>query len=1157
MAITIICANPACRRPHGVADGDLGHAVRCPHCGETSPAPAPSAGPTSDPHPVAAGVAPPPAADEAAPRTVGRFVVRERLGAGAFGTVYRAYDPQLEREVAVKVPRARTLRDPRRVARFLGEARAAARLRHPHIVPVYDAGEEGGRPYIACALVTGTTLEQAMAGGGINARHAAAIVRDLADALAYAHRLGIVHRDVKPGNVILDSAGEPHLADFGLAHREDAHETATRAGAVLGTPAYMAPEQAAGAQGDPQPASDQYSLGVVLYELLCGERPFAGQHPLALAYHLTTRRPAGPRSVRPDVPRDLEAVCLKALATRPEDRYATCQDFAGDLRRWLEGEPVRARPLGVPERLLYWSKRDPRLALAAGAVAACLVAVALVSTFSARREATARRAADEARGQAEQAETREAEQRELAEKAARDALRLAREARAAEGTAKDALQAVEEARGQLEKALTEKGTALAELQRATADLRRTLYYRLTTGAERELRDNNAERARQLLGLCRPESSKELAALRGWEWYHLEDVCGRRLESPGDPGGASNRLAFNPFDSLQLAFVLRGKAVLLWDLRNPERRPKELGDPDGPAADVCCVCFSRDGKRLATGGRAGTVTVWDVTTGKVVSRPGRVHTAPVRCVAFNADRTLLASGGDDRRVVVWDLKDGKPPRTLEGHPAPVRTVEFSPDKGAFDPNNPKRLPPLLCSACQGNEVRLWYANPGPAQGDQWKDPLPGYTAVTASPDGRRLALVKENGAVEVSDLTDVTGKKKPGFFYATPTGEEVPRAVFSSDGKQLACLAGHSARVLDAESGRVLFDQPALGFAFNGATRMAILGEDDTLRSWYVPTGRSSLYRPGGAAPAAEVLTHAGYRRHVLGTAVSPDGKHLATASGFVKDNEEKGEVKVWDLLTGAEVPERTYPDDAKVFCVAYSRDGKRLASCAGDGLVKLRDLAGGEVLTLRGHTDKVWFVAYSPDGNRVASAGAGKDRTVRLWDARTGKLLHRLGPFAGGVSWVAFHPDGERLAVASERDPRVTVWRVPVDGKEATPAGVFKGHPQPVTSVAYSPDKKLLAAGGEDSTVRIWDAETGQELRVLKGHRKAVVAVAFSPDGKRLASASTDATVRLWDSETGEEALSLKSDTRFTSGLTFSPKGDYLVAGSVDGVKVWHAPPPR
>jgi WD40 repeat protein len=646
----------------------------------------------------------------------------------------------------------------------------------------------------------------------------------------------------------------------------------------------------------------------------------------------------------------------------------------------------------------------------------------------------------------------------------------------------------------------------------------------------------------------------LASLRGWEWFHLDDVCGRRLASPADPGGASNRLAFNPVDNLQLAFAVHGRSVLLWDLRNPERRPKELCDPNGRTDEVCCICFSRDGKRLATGGLAGTVTVWDVITGKMVSPLERVHAAPVRCVAFNADRSLLASGGDDCRVVVWDLKDGRPPRTLEGHPAPVRTVEFSPDKGAFDPKLPKHLFPLLCSACRGNEVRLWYANPEPGQGDQWKDPLPGYTAVTASPDGRRLALVRENGAVEVTDLTDVTGKKKPGFFYATQRGEEVPRAVFSSEGNQLACLAGHSARILDAESGRIIFDQPALGLAFNGTQRVATLGEDNTLRSWYVPTGRSYLYKPGGAAPAAEVLTHQGYRRHILGTAVSPDGQHVATASAFVEDNEPKGEVKVWNLLTGAEVPERTYPDVDKIFCIAYSPDGRRLASCAGDHIVKLRDLAGGDVLTLRGHTDKVWFVAYSPDGRRIASAGAGNDRTVRLWDVTTGKQLHTLGPFAGGVSWVAFHPDGERVAVASQRDPRVTVWRVPLDGKEAAPAGVFTGHTKPVTSVAYSRGGKLLAAGGEDHTVHVWNAETSQELPVLIGHMKAVVAVAFSPDGTRLASASTDTTLRLWDPETGQEALSLKGETRFTAGLAFSPNGDYLVAGTVDGVKVWHSP---
>jgi hypothetical protein len=300
------------------------------------------------------------------PARVGRFVVRGLLGRGAFGAVYRAYDPQLDREVALKVPQPGTLGNARAVARFLREAKSAARLRHPHIVPVYDAGRDGEHHYIASAFIDGHTLQHTIDEGTLDVRQSARIVGALAEALAYAHRLGIVHRDVKPTNVMLDAAAQPHLMDFGLATRHDATVKLTRDGAVLGTPAYMAPEQAAGQQGEALPASDQYSLGVILYELLCGEVPFSGPAPVVL-YNAIHQEPRPPRAVKPELPSELETICLKAMAKRPQDRYPDCQALADDLRHWLAGEPIEA-PAGPP-------LRRPGRRLLAAAAGVCFAAL--------------------------------------------------------------------------------------------------------------------------------------------------------------------------------------------------------------------------------------------------------------------------------------------------------------------------------------------------------------------------------------------------------------------------------------------------------------------------------------------------------------------------------------------------------------------------------------------------------------------------------------------------------------------------------------------------------------------------------------------------------------------------------------------------------------
>ena len=329
-----------------------------------------------------------PLPDPDLPERVGRFAVRQLLGEGAFGRVYRAYDEQLDREVAVKVAKAETLNSRHRVERFLREARTAAQLQHPHIVPLFDAGKDGDQYYIASAFVTGQTLEGTLEAGRLDVRRIATIVRSLADALAYAHEQGIVHRDVKPANIMIDEKGQPQLMDFGLAARQDeAAEKLTHDGTVMGTPMYMAPEQAAGKTAEIGPASDQYSLGVVLYEMLCGKPPFSGTMHVVMAQHREAE-PMTPRKHAPAISRDLETICLKTLAKKPGDRYAGCRELAEDLRRFLDDEPIRARKAGLGERAVKWVRRNKAVAGLAGlgtfTVVAAVVAVFVVLLLDAQ-----------------------------------------------------------------------------------------------------------------------------------------------------------------------------------------------------------------------------------------------------------------------------------------------------------------------------------------------------------------------------------------------------------------------------------------------------------------------------------------------------------------------------------------------------------------------------------------------------------------------------------------------------------------------------------------------------------------------------------------------------------------------------------------------------
>ncbi|MGI8979904.1 MAG: protein kinase domain-containing protein [Pirellulaceae bacterium] len=314
------------------------------------------------------------------PRRLGKFEFLELLGIGAFGSVYKARDTQLDRLVAIKVPRAGNLATKVDIDRFLREARSAAQLKHPSIVAVHDAGEVDGSCYLVSELVHGTTLADRLDSKRIAFRESAELITVVADALHYAHSQGVIHRDMKPSNIMLDLDGQPHVMDFGLAKRDAGEITITLDGQILGTPAYMSPEQARGDGHDVDPRCDVYSLGVILYELLTGELPFRGNKRMLIVQVLQDE-PRPPRRLNDSIPRDLETITLKCLAKEPSRRYGTAGELAGDLRRFLQGEPILARPVGSAERAWRWVKRNPRVAILSGTVALLLVTVATASSI--------------------------------------------------------------------------------------------------------------------------------------------------------------------------------------------------------------------------------------------------------------------------------------------------------------------------------------------------------------------------------------------------------------------------------------------------------------------------------------------------------------------------------------------------------------------------------------------------------------------------------------------------------------------------------------------------------------------------------------------------------------------------------------------------------
>lgn len=1015
------------------------------------------------------------------------YHILEILGQGGMGVVYKARHAKLNRLVALKMILKGHAAGSDHRDRFRAEAEAVARLQHPNIIQIYEIGEFEGQPFFSLEYAAEGNLAQRMAGTPLPVHEAAHLVETLARAAQAAHMQGIVHRDLKPANVLLQSA-VPKITDFGLAKRLDVDMGQTHTGAILGTPSYMAPEQAAGQTGEIGPAVDIYALGAILYESLTGRPPFKAATLRDTLEQVCTQEPVPPRRLQPNVPRDLETICLKCLQKEKHKRYETALAVADDLYRFQIGKPIVARPIAAWERVWKLARRRPAVAALSALLLVLTVVSLAVVTWLWQDAEQARIDADDRATKEGRARIRADEKEKLANKEA------------------------DHARKESESA------------------RRHLYVAHINLAQSYWQSGQTARVRELLRELKPHSDHE--DLRGFEWYYLARQCHTGLNSFQGHLGPIFNIAFTP-DGKRLASASGDGTIKIWDVESGTF----LRSLDGQARSVYSLAFRRDGRHLATLTGGPIIHVWDVTNGKQVLRLTG-HKKSVYGVAYSPDGKVLATASDDQTVKLWDAATGKELRTLSGNSASVVAVAFSPD-GQW-----------LASGGRDNIVKLWsLANGTEAkvfQGHRWM-----ITDLAFSPDSKTLASASADQTARLWDVA--TGRES---FVLVNHKNQVQRLAFRSDGKYLATASW-----------------------------------DQLVKIWDVATGKEETTLRGHSFP-------------VYGVAFRPGAHALASCSGVPTNLNRPGEIRLWDLNAPDPGVVALRGHSGVIHHVDFSPNNKYLVSASNDG-VKLWSLAENrELYSLKGHQGPVWCVAISPDSQTVASSG--DDKTVRLWSTATGKELFTLKGLPGPVRAVAFSPDSQRVAAGAQADiilwdaqtgkellsfrrygdPGIYGMAFSPDGKTLAVGNQdyyvglfdlaklrsstsftrapfsFRGHAAPISTIAYSPDGKLMvsAAGTPNdymlpSVVKVWETATGRELFRLRGHGKKVFRAVFSSDGKRLASVGADQTVKIWDAVTGQELLSLQGDKYAVEAVAFSSDSRRIATGGNGVIKIWDGTP--
>lgn len=1126
---------------------------------------------------------------------IGPYRLLKILGEGGMGLVWQAEQTSpVRRYVALKLIKyGHVSKDI--LARFEAERQALALMDHPNIAKVLDGGTtDKGQPFFVMELVKGVPITAFCDDNKLSIRDRLKLFIDVCKAVQHAHQKGIIHRDLKPGNVLVtfcDGKPVPKVIDFGLAKAIQQPLTdrtlVTEFGSVMGTPEYMAPEQANPDAFDIDTRADVYSLGVILFELLTGTVPFSRKllkttllvdflrlvrdeeapspskkfSTVGSLMDAARNRQSDPRQLPRLLKGELDWVTLKCLEKDRSRRYESLSALVSDVQCYLDDEPVQARP---PHGIYLLRKYLKRNKILIGATAAVIIALLCGGAVAGWKWSEAIRDRKLAEDMADKAITERKRADSQALVASNSAQKAEEQARLAGEKSIEALNQQLRADQQAKRADINAAQANERLreQRRLLDM-----MRIRRAGEAFDNDNNSI-VRSLDLLNEVEEGNETGiGNRTIAWSMMRRYCeGSDWTMYGHTD--SVRAVDWSHDGKTIASASDDFTVRLWDAAT--------GIPGlvlkGHTYHVYSVSWSPDGSTLVSGGADMTLRVWNAATGEC-KQILKGHSGHVNCVAFSPDGRMIASAGRDKTVRLWNSITGNEVVTIKGHSENVNSVAWSPDgKNFVSGSDDKTL--RVCNADTGRTDMELNCPGGRVYSVAW------------SPDGRTIASGNQFESITLWD--SVTGQERKNL--KGPSNSSAYYCInWSPDGRKIASVGmDQSVRIWDGATGLAgpVFkgnQQMVRSVVWSPDGRTLVTGGDDqSLRIWEVERGKSrSIFKshkagirgfalsPDAAIVASSdysekkvdlsdlqtakiIMTLQGHTQTVNSIAWSPDGRSIATGS-------DDKQVILWNASDGKPIKILNEHQD-KVGSVEWSPDGKYVASGSQDGTIRIWNVSANRLeRVLIGHTKYfagittpyIHRIAWSPDGKTLASAG---NEVVRLWNSGNGLpmdviWLSRHSTVDLPIFDIAWSPNGKRLSTANFNK---TVWVYDVES--SIPHPILFGHSDKVFKVAWNPDGRTIASGGYDNTIRISDADSGETGIILSGHTARITGLAWSPDGRTLFSASDDKTIRIWSGYEGQAVHVFSGHNGYRMQYSWSPDGRMFATRSSFGdgrIRIW------